>query len=222
MTFLPSGDVSMILGKRYASFGKTYDGSGTIDVADVADGISINADGDINSRGVKLGNSLCAIYMSVVSTNPATLFGFDTWVTFGAGKTLVGLDASQTEFNSVEETSGAKTHTLATTEIPAHNHTASEDTQGAHTHYLIGAVPSPSVASGSSFNRPISWVSGNNVYLTDSKGGHQHTVSIANSGGGGSHNNLHLTSWFICGRKQHKNLKSLGSFYFTQKEGKPK
>jgi hypothetical protein len=63
------------------------------------------------------------IYTSVVSTNPATVFGFGTWVAFGAGKVLVGLDAGQTEFDTVEETGGAKTHTLSINEIPPHPHT---------------------------------------------------------------------------------------------------
>jgi len=38
------------------------------------------------------------------------------------GRTPVGRDASQTEFNTVGETGGAKTHTLTSAEIPAHSH----------------------------------------------------------------------------------------------------
>ena len=60
--------------------------------------------------------------MSVVSTSPASLFG-GTWAAWGAGRVPVGVDAGQTEFDTVEETGGAKTHTLQTTEIPSHNHT---------------------------------------------------------------------------------------------------
>ena len=52
-----------------------------------------------------------SIYISVISTNPATLFGFGTWSAFATGRTLVGIDAGQTEFDAVEETGGAKTHT---------------------------------------------------------------------------------------------------------------
>ena len=63
-----------------------------------------------------------SIYISTVSTNPNTVFGMGTWVAFGAGRTLVSLDAGQTEFDAVEETGGAKTHTLQTSEIPAHVH----------------------------------------------------------------------------------------------------
>lgn len=62
-----------------------------------------------------------AIYMSVVSTPPASLFG-GTWAAWGTGRVPVGVDAGQTEFNTVEKTGGAKTHTLAATEMPAHTH----------------------------------------------------------------------------------------------------
>ena len=48
--------------------------------------------------------------------------GGTTWTAFGAGKVLVGVDASDTDFDTVEETGGAKTHTLTTSEIPAHTH----------------------------------------------------------------------------------------------------
>ena len=56
------------------------------------------------------------------STNPATLIGFGTWVAFGAGKVPVGIDASDADFDTAEETGGAKTHTLTTDEIPSHSH----------------------------------------------------------------------------------------------------
>ncbi|HOW17088.1 MAG TPA: hypothetical protein PK443_05185 [bacterium] len=67
-----------------------------------------------------------SIYINAsVSTNPATLLGFGTWSAFGAGRTLVGIDSGDTDFDTVEETGGAKTHTLQTTEMPSHKHTES-------------------------------------------------------------------------------------------------
>jgi len=63
-----------------------------------------------------------SIYISVVSTSPATLFGFGTWAAFGAGCCLVGLDSGDADFNTAEETGGEKTHQLTTTEMPAHTH----------------------------------------------------------------------------------------------------
>lgn len=72
-----------------------------------------------------------AIYTSVVATSPATLFG-NTWVAIGAGKVLIGLDASDTDFDTVEATGGSKTHTLTVDELPAHTHNMTiENTRGA-------------------------------------------------------------------------------------------
>ena len=48
--------------------------------------------------------------------------GGTTWVAFAAGKMLIGLDSADTDFDTVEETGGAKTHTLTTGELPSHTH----------------------------------------------------------------------------------------------------
>ena len=50
-----------------------------------------------------------AVFISVVSTDPATLLGFGTWSAIAAGKVLVGLDSGDTDFDTAEETGGAKT-----------------------------------------------------------------------------------------------------------------
>ncbi len=50
-----------------------------------------------------------SIYISIINTNPSTLFG-GTWMAFAIGQTLIGVDTSQTEFNTVQKTGGAKTH----------------------------------------------------------------------------------------------------------------
>ena len=64
-----------------------------------------------------------SIYINAnVSTNPNTLLGFGTWVTFGAGRVPVGIDIGDTDFDTGEETGGAKTHTLVESEIPSHVH----------------------------------------------------------------------------------------------------
>lgn len=60
-----------------------------------------------------------SIYMSVNNTNPKSLFG-GTWEEFAKGKTLIGVDTTQTEFNTVEKTGGEKTHKLIIDEMPIH------------------------------------------------------------------------------------------------------
>jgi hypothetical protein len=53
-----------------------------------------------------------AVYISVLSTSPVTLFG-GTWAYLGPGRVLVSLDAGDADFDTVEETGGAKTVTVA-------------------------------------------------------------------------------------------------------------
>lgn len=56
-----------------------------------------------------------------VSTNPNTLYGFGTWTAI-AGKVIVGINASDSEFDTLNETGGEKTHTLTVDEMPSHTH----------------------------------------------------------------------------------------------------
>ena len=62
-----------------------------------------------------------SIYISYNGTNPSSFLG-GTWEAFGKGQTLVGVDTSQTEFNTVGKTGGEKTHTLTVDEMPSHTH----------------------------------------------------------------------------------------------------
>lgn len=75
-----------------------------------------------------------AVFISVVSTDPATLLGYGTWLAFGAGRVLVGLDSGDTDFDTVEETGGAKTKSIS-----AHAGTAVAD-HAAHTHGVTSNV----------------------------------------------------------------------------------
>src|SRR3989304_4145898 len=85
--------------------------------------------GTPTSKKVTLANILSlvwpvgSIFTAVVSTNPGTLLGFGTWSAFGAGRVLVGLDSGDADFDTVEETGGAKTVTLTSAEMPSHTHT---------------------------------------------------------------------------------------------------
>ena len=102
-----------------------------------------------------------SIYTSVTSANPSTLFG-GNWEAFGAGRVLIGLDSADTDFDAVEETGGAKTHTLTTAEMPSHTHTftAFQTISGSNNRTGGGALS----ASASS--------------------------TTASTGGGGAHNNV--------------------------------
>ena len=63
-----------------------------------------------------------SIYISVNNTNPSQWFD-GVWESFGSGRVLVGVDTSQSEFNTVMKTGGEKVHKLTTNEMPSHNHT---------------------------------------------------------------------------------------------------
>lgn len=62
-----------------------------------------------------------SLYLTVGNENPNTTIG-GAWVRFGNGKTLVGVDINDSDFNSVEKTGGEKKHTLSVNEMPNHNH----------------------------------------------------------------------------------------------------
>ena len=55
------------------------------------------------------------------TTDYSSYLGF-SWEKVFAGVTLVGLDTTQTEFNTIGKKGGEKTHTLTVDEMPAHNH----------------------------------------------------------------------------------------------------
>ena len=55
------------------------------------------------------------------TTDYSSYLGF-SWEKVFAGVTLVGLDTTQTEFNTIGKTGGEKTHTLTIDEMPKHNH----------------------------------------------------------------------------------------------------
>ena len=65
-----------------------------------------------------------SLYMNATNaTNPGTLLGFGTWTAFGEGRVLIGIDSSDTDFDTAEETGGSKTHTLTEAQLPSHRHT---------------------------------------------------------------------------------------------------
>ena len=106
-----------------------------------------------------------SIYINAaVTTNPATLLGFGTWTAFGTGRVIVGYNASDTDFDALQETGGAKTHTLTTAEMPSHTHTSSLRGNGEDE---LQNIPSASDNTDPSL-----------------------TMTTAATGGGGAHNNV--------------------------------
>lgn len=114
-----------------------------------------------------------SIYLSINNTNPSKWFG-GTWEQIAKGRTLVGVDTSQTEFNIAKKTGGEKTHKLTVNEMPSHQH-----------NILTGA-------------RTIAWDSGNFVlsYQYQSQNPVETTEAIKSVGGNQAHNNM--PPFFTC------------------------
>ena len=81
----------------------------------------LNEINSIKSKIYPVGSIYTSVTDDTVEKVQARFGG--TWVAFGSGKTLVGVDTNQTEFNTVEKSGGEKTHTLTINEMPSHTHT---------------------------------------------------------------------------------------------------
>ena len=130
-----------------------------------------------------------SIYMSTVSTNPATLFGFGTWEAMPAGRVLLAQGKSSwgTTYNA-GSTGGEATHTLTVGELAAHNHAATISTNGEHNHTALGCNSSAGPNNGH-FGEIGNKTDGSYAN-TEYAGNHSHTISINNIGGNNSHNNM--------------------------------
>lgn len=62
-----------------------------------------------------------SIVMTTSNSNPGNTFG-GTWQAWGAGRVPVGVDTSQSEFNSANKAGGSKTVALSVDQMPAHTH----------------------------------------------------------------------------------------------------
>lgn len=134
-----------------------------------------------------------AIYMSTVSTNPATLFKIGNWEALPAGRVLLAQGTSTWGVNySAGSTGGEDKHTLTINESAPHNHTGSATTSGStHTHALTMQASHGKSGNGGvpRFSDGDIW-SGYKTQNLSAAGEHSHAITINNSGGGQAHNNM--------------------------------
>ena len=138
-----------------------------------------------------------SIYLSVSPTNPSTYFG-GTWVAWGSGRVPVGINTSDSNFNTVEKTGGASSVTLTASQMPSHTHTftgssTTTNSAGGHTHNIGRDTDGGSGSSRYTVHKAgTSGAQGTSP--TSSAGAHTHTLTPkgknGNTGGGGSHTNL--------------------------------
>lgn len=139
-----------------------------------------------------------SVFTSVVSTNPATLLGFGTWVAFAAGRVLVGIDAGDPDFDTARETRGSKTHTLTESEIPSHTHTQNAHghnvTDTGHTHLTQRYPTATGSSSGFTIDTSMSGTLADNTLPTKTATAgvtvQNATAVNQNTGGGAAHNNV--------------------------------
>lgn len=79
----------------------------------------VNPIAELLRQAVLAAHPIDTIYVSVSPVNPSKYFG-GTWIQWGKGRVPVGVDASQTDFNTVEKTGGQKTADLQ------HSHTVND------------------------------------------------------------------------------------------------
>jgi hypothetical protein len=128
-----------------------------------------------------------SIYINAgVTTNPATLLGFGTWTAFGAGRVMVGLNGSDTSFDTLEETGGSKDASVV-----SHTHTFSGTTDSAGTHFHTGVRRSVTDSAGSSTVADTQAPT-DATQQTDSAGAHAHTYSGTTASAGSSGTNANL------------------------------
>ena len=117
-----------------------------------------------------------SIYVNATSSsNPASLLGFGTWEAFGAGRVMVGLNASDADFDTAEETGGAKTVTPSASISGTVGSTSLTEAQmPKHYHLMLGpnSVSSPQGSgSGSGVYGGGTPDDGTQAYGTYSTGG---------------------------------------------------
>jgi hypothetical protein len=127
-----------------------------------------------------------SIYINAaVSTNPGTLLGFGTWVAFGTGRVLIGVDTSDSAFDVLGETGGSKDAIVI-----SHNHSfgGTTDGGGAHNH----AIPTGAGGGTDSYTSQAFTNTQVADRYTDSVGNHTHSFSgtTANQGSSGTNANL--------------------------------
>ena len=91
-----------------------------------------------------------SVFLAVISTSPATLLGGGTWERIAEGRMLIGQNDADVDFDTAEETGGAKTKTLAETEIPSHVHgeLAPSSASGGALKFAVDSNANGSQASG--------------------------------------------------------------------------
>ena len=188
------------------------------DISDLQTQVS-NLESQRLNKTYPVGSIYITTTYSTVSQVESALGG--TWEVYGSGKTLVGVNTSDSNFNTVNKTGGRSTTTLATSNLPTHTHSipslsGTTDSAGFHTHSIPSLTGSTNSAGNHTHKYPAHWMgNGPNtikstgvVYrdsgtttasptlVVDYAGEHTHEVTTeeSTSGSNGSHTHTVTTT----------------------------
>jgi microcystin-dependent protein len=143
----------------------------------------------------------------------------------GAGKVFVGKDSTQAEFDTLGETGGANTVTLAATQIPGHTHTfsgTSSDISANHTHSGPNHTHTGTVST-IDINHVHNRLDHTHTGTTDGESGHTHVPTGSDAfwcyDGGGGETNENLSAGSITGKKTTTGASSGHTHTFTASGG---
>ena len=182
--------------KKIVGVGKIPDKTlptGSMDIlGDVhAENVNVNSvDSDeIKIQGVEIVSTILnkvypigSIYMSVNNVNPSEFLG-GTWQQIAQGRTLVGVDDNDEDFNTVKKTGGSKylqSHTHTMNSAGSHNHNVKFD----QVWDLTGGTVSLGTVDGGPYD---------GAGFVKDAGSHTHTINTAGTGDSGN-----LQPYFTC------------------------
>ena len=143
------------------------------------------------------------VIISTNSENPSDWYG-GTWQLFAPGRTLVCIDTSQSEFNSIKKTGGSKymqqhNHSASSANGGNHNHSGSAS-GGDHRHtlpymgYKFDSIPGQTnqlakVEVNNPSHLDIAGTGNHSHSLSiNNAGTHNHSITINNTGSGNAQN----------------------------------
>ena len=127
-------------------------------------------------------------FIDFTDTDYSNYLGF-TWERELVGLTPVGLNTTDSDFDTIGKTGGEKKYQLKIEEMPSHSHTNTVSDSGTHTHNTWGTYQIAH-ASGSVRSTVTGSADEGRSNPTASNGNHTHTITINNTGGGQAHNNM--------------------------------
>ncbi|MCI9586008.1 MAG: hypothetical protein HFH45_05200, partial [Bacilli bacterium] len=160
-----------------------------------------------------------SIYITEKNTNPSETLG-GTWEAYSKGRSLVGVDPNDINFNEVNKIGGSKTNTLAVTNLPLHTHsipvlsgtaasagahtnsipslTGTTNSAGSHNHDWKGFVRVTPIAS-ETYVQAVFGKDSTDSYIKQGKGiqsagAHTHTLTTVANTTGSSGNHTHAVT----------------------------